>query len=224
MTGLTGLTGSGLSCYRVAKQVATFMSGAGVRVEGEIMRRVVLRLMGSLVVVGLFGCGRPEAPQEAPRVTVAEFRADDALPEEGFAPGWKVIPGSYIYAGSEDELWKIYDGAAPGVIRDGGREAATQGYENTEGGADKSFRVFILRFVDKPHALDYLETDIEGAEGGEKLDAVDAGWMFDKGKTPWARFVVAHHLVSINWEGSDDDTDNAAKEVVSVMASGLRSE
>lgn len=154
-------------------------------------------------------------------MTVAEFRADDALPEEGFAPGWKAVPGSYIYAGSEDELWKIYDGAAPGVIREGGREAATQGYENTEGGADKSFRVFILRFVDKPHALAYLEKDIEGAEGGEKLDGVHAGWIFNKGKAPWARFVVSRHLVSINWEGSDDDTDSATLEAVRAIAGKL---
>jgi hypothetical protein len=185
------------------------------------MRKIASLVVGSLVVLGIFGCGRHEL--RCPKIAVSEepFRVDDALPPDGFARGWKATPGSYIYSASEDELWKIYNGAAPGVINQGGREAVTQGYENTEGGADKSFRVFILRFVDQPRAVAYLKKEIEGASGGEKLAGVDAGQIFDRGKAPWARFVVRRHLVFINWEGSNDDADNAVVGAIRAISAKL---
>ncbi|NQT82389.1 hypothetical protein HQ563_05160 [bacterium] len=185
------------------------------------MRPTILFLMISLSGFGLLGCVRQELLPGKRAVPDETFRADDALLEEGFLSGWKAIPGSYIYSGAEDELWKIYDGAAPGLVNEGGREAATQGYENTEGGADSSLRVFILRFVDRVHALAYLEKEIEGAKGGEKLPDVDAGQVFDRGKAPWARFVVGPHQVSINWEGSTDDADNATLDAVRTIAAKL---
>ena len=138
-------------------------------------------LIGLLAMVsGIVGCGRQEKPLQ-PSTVVSESRpVDQALLADGFAPGWHAVPGSYIYAAAEDELWKIYDGAAPGVVNQGGREAVAQAYENREGGADRSFRLFILRFVDKACALAYLEKEVEGAKGSEKLDGVDAGDIFNK--------------------------------------------
>jgi len=180
------------------------------------MKCIILLLI--LLVSGHF---RQESRPGKPTATEEAFRADDALPEEGFARGWKPIPGSYIYSASEDELWKIYDGAAPGVINQGGREAVTQGYENTDGGADRSFRIFILRFVDNARALAYFKEEIEGASGGEELTGVDAGQIFDKGKAPWARFVISRYLVSINWEGSTDDSDNATLQAVRSISAKL---
>jgi hypothetical protein len=53
---------------------------------------------------------------------------------------------------------------------------------------------------------------------------VDAGDIFDKGKAPWARFVVGPHLVSINWEGSDDDSDNTTLEAVRIVSAKLAGE
>jgi len=181
-------------------------------------------LVISIGVLALYSCVHEETMTIPPRVSSKDFRADDALPEEGFVPGWKAISGSYIYSASEDELWKIYDGAAPGLINEGGREAVTQGYENTEGGADRSLRVLILRFVDKAHALAYLEKEMEEAEGGENLPGVDGGKIFDKGKAPWTRFVIGRYQVSINWEGSDDDTDNATLAAVRAIAAKLPSD
>jgi len=185
------------------------------------MRAIITFLVISIAVFGLYGCVCRELPFGTLTVSRETFRADDALLEEGFVSGWKAVPGSYIYSASEDELWKIYDGAAPGLISDGGREAVTQGYENTEGGADRSLRVFILRFVDKDRALAYLKKDMEGAKNGEKLDGVDAGQIFDKGTSPWVRFVIGRHQVSINWEGSTEDAENATLDAVRTIASKL---
>jgi hypothetical protein len=185
------------------------------------IRRIAFVAVGSVVLFGILGCGREELPPRLVTPSAEPFRVDDALPAEGFVAGWKAVPGSYIYAASEDELWKIYNGAAPGVINQGGREAVTQGYESTEGGADRSFRVFILRLVDRARAEAYLEKEIEGASGGEKLGGAEAGQIFDKGKAPWARFVVGFSFVSINWEGSDDDTANTALEAVGAIAAKL---
>lgn len=171
-----------------------------------------------LVAIWTFGCVRENLPPTTPTASGKVFHVDDALLPEKFASGWKAVPGSYIYAASEDELWKIYDGAAPGIISDGGREAVTQGYENGEGGGDRSFRVFILCFVGEADALATFEKEVEEAEGGERLDGVDAGLLFEKGKAPWARFVRGRYLVSINWEGSTDDTANAALEAAAAIA------
>jgi hypothetical protein len=229
------------------------------------MRRILfLAVIPSLAFV-LFGCICRESPKDrvelqpisSPPGTEGEphpaLRVDDALPPDGYAPGWKATPGSYIYSASEDELWKIYDGSAPGIIAQGGREAVTQGYENREAGADKSFRVFILRFVDQAHALAFLKKELEGATGGENLAAclsarsttgasrparasaappgtgaagpatgrIAAGQIFDKGKAPWARFVIGHFLVSINWEGSTDDADDSTLSAIRTVASKL---
>lgn len=188
------------------------------------MRPIIPLLVITFSVLGLFGCAPQESPPAKPAAPTETFRADDALPGNGFVSGWKTVPGSYIYSASPDELWKIYDGAAPGLVNEGGREAATYGYENTEGGADRSLRVFVIRFVDRPHALAYLEKEIEGAEEGEKLPGVDAGRIFDKGKAPWARFVLGRYQISINWEGSDDDSDNATLSAVGAIAAKLPGE
>lgn len=185
------------------------------------MRKRVVPIVLLAVISEMLGCGRQEKPLPPPPVVPRSFPVDEALLEDGFAPGWQAVAGSYLYAALQDELWKIYDGAAPGVVRQGGREAVTQAYENRAGGGDRSFRLFILRFVDNAHALGYLEKEVEGATGGEKLDGVDAGEIFDRGKAPWARFVVGPHLVSIHWEGSDDDDDDAAFEAVRILAGTL---
>jgi len=227
------------------------------------MRRIFVLAMTSSLTFVLFGCVCRELPKdrvepqpvphpgEAETEARAAPRIDDAPLPDGFLPGWSATPGSYIYSASEDELWKIYDGSAPGIIAQGGREAVTQAYENREGGADKSFRVFILRFADQPRALAFLKKELEGAAGGEDLTGslstetttavspaagasaappgtgrlapatVDAGQIFDKGKAPWARFVVGPFLVSINWEGSSDDSDNSTLSAVSAIASKL---
>jgi len=182
-------------------------------------------VIGLLAVVsGIVGCGHRVTPLQPPTVVSESRPVDEALLPDGFAPGWRAVPGSYIYAAAEDELWKIYDGAAPGVVNQGGREAVTQAYENREGGGDRSFRLFILRFVDKARALAYLEKEIEGAKGGEKLDGADAGEIFDKGQAPWARFVGGCCLVSINWEGSDDDSDNTTLAAVRIVSATLAGE
>ncbi len=182
-------------------------------------------LIGLLATIsGIVGCGGQGKPLPPPTVVSESRPVDEALLANGFAPGWQAVPGSYIYAASEDELWKIYDGAAPGVVNQGGREAVTQAYENRDSGGDRSFRLFILRFVDKARALAYLEKEIEGAKGGEKLDGADAGDIFDKGKAPWARFVAGCCLVSINWEGSDDDSDNTTLAAVRIVSATLAGE
>ncbi len=188
------------------------------------MKPIIPLLVIAFPVLGLLGCARQGAPPAKPPAPTETFRADDALPGDGFVSGWKTVPGSYIYSASPDELWKIYDGAAPGLVNDGGREAATYGYENSEGGADKSLRVFVIRFVDRPHALAYLEKEIEGAKGEEKLRGVDAGYIFDKGKAPWARFVLGRYQVSINWEGSDDDSGSATLDAVRAVAAKVPGE
>lgn len=185
------------------------------------VRKQIFLILVLAVLSTLLGCSRQERPLPPPSVVPQSFPVDEALLADEFAPGWQAVPGSYLYAALEDELWKIYDGAAPGVVNQGGREAVTQAYENRGGGGDKSFRLFILRFVDKARALAYLEKEIKGAATGEKLDGVDAGRIFDKGKGPWARFLVGPHLVSINWEGSDDDNDNTALEAVRILAATL---
>jgi hypothetical protein len=188
----------------------------------EVRKRIFL-IWFLAAVSGIVGCGRQESPLPPPTVVSESRPVDEALLPDGFAPGWQAVPGSYIYAAAEDELWKIYDGAAPGVVNQGGREAVTQAYENRDGG-DRSFRLFILRFVNKAHALGYLEKEIEGAKGGEKLDSVDAGDIFDKGKAPWGRFVAGCCLVSTNWEGSDDDSDNTALAAVRIVSATLAGE
>lgn len=185
------------------------------------MRRRFFSTLLLAMLSTLLGCSRQERPLPPSSVVPKSFPVDEALLADGFARGWQAVPGSYIYAAAEDELWKIYDGAAPGVVNEGGREAVTQAYENRDGGADKSFRLFILRFVDKAPALAYLEKEIEGAATGEKLESADAGHIFDKGKNPWARFAVGPHLVSINWEGSDDDNDNTTLEAVRILSATL---
>jgi hypothetical protein len=185
------------------------------------MRPIIPLFMIAFAVFGLFGCARRESPPGKPPVPGETFRADDALPADGFVSGWKTVPGSYIYSASTDELWKIYDGAAPGLVNQGAREAATYAYENTEGGSDRSLRVFVTRFVDRRHALAYLEKEMEEATGGEKLPGVDAGHIFDKGKAPWARFVLGRYQISINWEGSDDDSGDAALSAVRAVAAKL---
>jgi len=187
------------------------------------MRAVIPFLLISLAFLVLCGCAARQLPSLPPSVSAETLRADELLPGEGFAPGWKAVPGSYIYSPTPDELWKIYDGAAPGIVNQGGREAATQAYEKTQDGADRSLRVFILRFVDTPHALAYLKKEMGGAQRGERLSGVEAGQIFDKGKAPWVRFVVGCYLVSINWEGSDDDTENAALDAVRAIAAKLPS-
>lgn len=230
------------------------------------MRRILFLAVIPSLAFFLFGCICRELPKDkvepqpisSSPATEGEphpaFRVDDALPPDEFAPGWKATPGSYIYSASEDELWKIYDGSAPGITAQGGCEAVTQGYENREAGADKSFRVFILRFIDQAYALAFLKKELEGATGGEDLAAcvsaqsttgasqparasaaplgtaaaasahgtIAAGQIFNKGKAPWARFVVGHFLVSINWEGSTDDSDDSTLSAIRTLVSKLR--
>jgi hypothetical protein len=51
---------------------------------------------------------------------------------------------------------------------------------------------------------------------------VDAGRIFDRGRSPWARFVVGCYQVSINWEGSTEDAEDTTTRAVQTITAKLR--